>query len=139
MVVVDGEFENIFGWRVQVIEIIPPLVDTDLHRDAQNPEGYSTVSFHRNFTNGMYMYNLLEDWCVQKTNPHALSQEQFIADIEEGWSQGLDEVAAGTARDSENWNFTNLLKNFVAKNLRKIGAKVSRESNAKFYAIMNPQ
>lgn len=36
-------------------------------------------------------------------------------------------------------NSTNLSQDFVVDNLRKIGAKVSRESNAKFYAIMNPQ
>lgn len=57
---------------IAVIEISPPLVDTDLHRDAHDPEGYST-----------------------KTNPRAMSQEVFVKEVMEALNAGEVEIGAG--------------------------------------------
>ncbi|PRP78858.1 hypothetical protein PROFUN_01031 [Planoprotostelium fungivorum] len=36
--------------------------------------------------------------------PHALTQDEFTADVEVGWDKGLDEVAAGNAAGrAETW------------------------------------
>lgn len=60
-----------------VIEVSPPLVDTDLHRHAENPDGYSTT-----------------------TNKAAISQEEFIKDVMEGLNAGQEEVGAGFVKGS---------------------------------------
>jgi len=56
---------------VFVIELSPPLVDSNLGR---NHPGYTASK-----------------------QPHCLTQEAFIKDVEEGWKSGSEEVGAGTA------------------------------------------
>ncbi|BFZ57451.1 hypothetical protein PYCC9005_004503 [Savitreella phatthalungensis] len=68
--------------HIRVIEIVPPLVDSDLHR---------------NFDNGL----------PDNIAKNAISQDTFIAHIEEGLQAGKDLVAAGSARDrTKQWQDT---------------------------------
>jgi len=60
--------------HVSIIELSPPLVESDLHRSHANP----------------HVYNV-------KTNPSAMTQEEFIRQVEEGWKSGSAEVGAGMA------------------------------------------
>ncbi|KAI8818006.1 short-chain dehydrogenase [Fimicolochytrium jonesii] len=62
--------------KVRVVEIVPPLVDSDLHRDHPDPKAYSTAK-----------------------NPYALPIDKFIAQITEDMDAGKDAVAAGHARE----------------------------------------
>ncbi|PRP78875.1 hypothetical protein PROFUN_01048 [Planoprotostelium fungivorum] len=67
--------------KSNIIEIIPPLVESNLHRDHSNADDFT-----------------------KEKMPYALTQDEFIADIEAGWDKGLDEVAAGTAAGrAETW------------------------------------
>lgn len=57
---------------VKVIEIVPPAVTTDLHRERTDPHDNS-----------------------KEKNKMALSLEEFVAEVEDGWKKGLDTVTAG--------------------------------------------
>ncbi|KAJ3034001.1 hypothetical protein HDV00_005578 [Rhizophlyctis rosea] len=63
------------GTPVRVIEIAPPLVESDLHRDHPNPDGYT-----------------------KEKMPFALTQAEFIADVERDMDAGEDVVAPGFCR-----------------------------------------
>jgi len=56
--------------KVKVIEIAPPLVESNLHREHSGD--------HSQFT--------------KAKNPHALTQEEFIAGVEKGWDANQDEI-----------------------------------------------
>ncbi|KAF2427362.1 NAD(P)-binding protein [Tothia fuscella] len=65
------------GSKVKVVEIVPPTVETDLHRERVDPD----------------------DNKKDKGNDSALSLEEFIGDVEEGWRGDGDVVAAGVGKD----------------------------------------
>jgi len=76
---VQFEKTNVF-----VIELAPPLVESDLHREHENPDGYSTA-----------------------TNKMAMSQDEFMRQVEEGWKSGSQEVGAGMALQmQQKWRDT---------------------------------
>ncbi|KAL7748214.1 hypothetical protein RI367_006400 [Sorochytrium milnesiophthora] len=69
---------------VRVIEIAPPLVASNLHRDHPNAGDYDKSKM-----------------------PYMLSQEQFLAEFEQAMEEGRDEVAQGMAKDrTAEWNKT---------------------------------
>ncbi|CCO35080.1 hypothetical protein BN14_09194 [Rhizoctonia solani AG-1 IB] len=64
--------EQLRSTNINVVEISPPLVESDLHRDHVNPDNN------------------------KKTNaPHALTQEEWITYVEKGWDEGKEEIGAG--------------------------------------------
>ncbi|TPX32636.1 hypothetical protein SmJEL517_g04317 [Synchytrium microbalum] len=63
--------------KIRVIEIAPPLVETDLHRDHPDQ---------------------LQDNYKKSTNPHAQSAEEFIEEFARDMNKGLDICAPGMAR-----------------------------------------
>jgi len=67
--------------NVTVIEVSPPLVESDIHREHED-----------------------SSW---SKNKFCMSQEEFIKSIEEGWKSGSQEVGAGTAlEDQKKWRDT---------------------------------
>ncbi|WWC71770.1 uncharacterized protein I206_105729 [Kwoniella pini CBS 10737] len=58
--------------KIKVVEIVPPQVESDLHRDRTNPDDNK-----------------------KKSGAPALSVEEFMADVKEGWKTNQDTVAAG--------------------------------------------
>ncbi|KAJ3052454.1 hypothetical protein HK097_006251 [Rhizophlyctis rosea] len=60
---------------VRVVEIAPPLVESDLHRDHSNPDNNKKTN-----------------------NSFALSAEEFIRDVDRDMNAGLDVVAPGFTR-----------------------------------------
>lgn len=61
--------------KVKVVEIVPPTVETDLHRERTNPDDN------------------------KKSNSNvALSLDEFMADVEEGLKQGQDTISAGPGK-----------------------------------------
>jgi len=61
--------------KVKVIEIVPPTVATELHRERTNPDDNKKAN-----------------------NPAALELPEFMADFEEGLKDGSDTIAAGPAK-----------------------------------------
>jgi len=61
--------------NVKVVEIVPPTVATDLHRDRKDPDDNK-----------------------KEKNKAALSVEEFMSDLIEGWESGEDIVAAGIGK-----------------------------------------
>ena len=61
------------GSKIKVVEIVPPSVETALHRDRTDPDDNKKA--HGNKT--------------------ALSIEEFMDEINKGWEQNLDVVTAG--------------------------------------------
>lgn len=64
------------GANVKVVEIVPPTVETDLHREREDPDDNK-----------------------KGKNAKALSVDEFMRDVVEGWEEDADVVAAGMARD----------------------------------------
>ncbi|KAF8753667.1 sepiapterin reductase [Rhizoctonia solani] len=64
--------EQLRSTNISVIEISPPLVESDLHRDHDNPNNNK-----------------------KSNSPHALTQEEWIAHVEKGWDEGKEEIGAG--------------------------------------------
>lgn len=60
--------------KVRVVEIVPPSVGTDLHRDREDPDDNK-----------------------KDKNPSALSLEEFMHDFTKGMEQGKDTIGAGMA------------------------------------------
>ncbi|WWC63096.1 uncharacterized protein I303_105695 [Kwoniella dejecticola CBS 10117] len=58
--------------KIKVVEIVPPQVESDLHRDRTNPDDNK-----------------------KKSGAGALSVEEFIEDVKKGWEDNLDTVSAG--------------------------------------------
>lgn len=65
------------GSKIKVVEIVPPTVETDLHREREDPD----------------------DNKKSKGNQAALSLDDFIKDVEAGWNADEDTVAAGPGKD----------------------------------------
>jgi short-subunit dehydrogenase involved in D-alanine esterification of teichoic acids len=61
--------------NVKVIEIVPPTVATDLHRERNDPDDNK-----------------------KEKNKAALSVEEFMSDLIEGWESGKEVVAAGMGK-----------------------------------------
>jgi len=61
--------------RIKVIEIAPPAVGTDLHRDRTNPDDNK-----------------------KDKGANSLTVEEFMEEVEEGWKQDLDTVTAGPGK-----------------------------------------
>lgn len=69
---------------VTVVEIAPPLVESDLHREHDDPDNNK-----------------------KSKNKMSLSQDEFIRDVEEGLKSGSEEVGAGMSRASiAKWQST---------------------------------
>ena len=60
--------------KIKVVEIAPPTVSTALHRDRTDPSDNSKAK-----------------------NKAAMSVDEFIKEVEEGWQQGKDIIAPGSA------------------------------------------
>lgn len=56
--------------HIKVIEIVPPMVNTDLHRDHSDPND----------------------------NQHGMSIEDFMSDLIEGWESGKETAPAGMGK-----------------------------------------
>ena len=65
------------GSKVKVVEIVPPTVETDLHRERKDPD----------------------DNKKSKGNKAAMTVDEFIADVEEGWKQNKDVIPAGMGKE----------------------------------------
>jgi short-subunit dehydrogenase involved in D-alanine esterification of teichoic acids len=63
--------------HVQVVEIVPPLVSTDLHRGHADPNDNK-----------------------KENNKMALSIEEFMEDLVAGWKEGQTTIGAGMAKKS---------------------------------------
>ncbi|ORY34556.1 short-chain dehydrogenase [Naematelia encephala] len=63
------------GSKVKVVEIVPPAVETDLHRERLDPDDNK-----------------------RHKGSKALTIEEFMADVVEGWENDSDIVAAGNAK-----------------------------------------
>lgn len=64
------------GSKIKVVEIAPPAVGTDLHRDRTDPDDNK-----------------------KEKGANALTVEEFMEDVEEGWKTDLDTVSAGMGKD----------------------------------------
>jgi len=62
--------------NVKVVEIVPPTVATDLHRERSDPDDNK-----------------------KDKNPNALSVEEFIEYVKKGWKGDLDTIGAGTGEE----------------------------------------
>jgi len=63
--------------KIRVIEIVPPTVETDLHRDRKNPD----------------------DNKKHGGNKETLSIEEFMKGLEEGWEDGRETIGVGRGKD----------------------------------------
>lgn len=67
--------------HIKVVEIVPPTVETELHRERENPDDNKKDS-----------------------NASALSIEEFMADVKHGWEHNKDVVAAGMGKGlTDSW------------------------------------
>lgn len=72
------------GTKIKVVEIVPPSVGTDLHRDRTDPDDNK-----------------------KEKGAKALTVDEFMADVEEGWKTDLDTVSAGMGKDLvQKWDET---------------------------------
>ena len=62
--------------NVRVVEIVPPMVGTDLHRERQDPDDNK-----------------------REKNSAALSVEEFMNDIIKDWQTGKDVLSAGMGQN----------------------------------------
>lgn len=65
------------GSKVKVVEIVPPTVETDLHRERKNPD----------------------DNKKSGGNDSAMTVDDFIADVEAGWKEDKETIPAGPAKE----------------------------------------
>jgi len=69
------------GANIKIIEIAPPSVGTDLHREREDPNDNK-----------------------KDKNPSALSVEEFMNDVVKGWKEGKDTIGAGPSEKIvERW------------------------------------
>ncbi|MCJ1397558.1 hypothetical protein MMC11_000752 [Xylographa trunciseda] len=67
--------------KVKIVEIVPPTVSTDLHRERADPDDNK-----------------------KEKNKSALSVEEFMADLTKGWEEGKEVIGAGmAAKVVERW------------------------------------
>lgn len=64
------------GSKVRVVEIVPPSVETDLHRERKDPDDNKRAKGARS----------------------SLTVEEFMEDVVAGWKAGDDTVAAGSGK-----------------------------------------
>ncbi|KAG8704006.1 hypothetical protein FRC08_002512 [Ceratobasidium sp. 394] len=64
--------EQLRSTSIKVIEVSPPMVESDLHRDHENPDDNKKAN-----------------------SPHTLSQEEWIAAVDKGLDEGKEEIGAG--------------------------------------------
>ena len=64
------------GTKVRVVEIAPPTVATDLHREREDPDDNK-----------------------KEKNPDALSVEEFMEEVAEKWERGEDMISAGSGNN----------------------------------------
>ncbi|KAI0380518.1 NAD(P)-binding protein [Hypomontagnella monticulosa] len=64
------------GTNVRVVEIVPPTVATDLHRERENPDDNK-----------------------KENNPNALSLDEFIEEVSKKLEKGEDTIGAGMGAD----------------------------------------
>ena len=70
------------GSKIKVVEIVPPTVETDLHRERKDPNDNKKAH----------------------GNSVALSISEFIEQIKEGWKSDKDTCPAGLGHDLvERW------------------------------------
>ena len=70
------------GKHIRVVEIVPPQVESDLHRDRTDPDDNK-----------------------KKSGASALSVEEFMADVTEGWEADLDTVSGGMGKQAiKQWD-----------------------------------
>ena len=82
--------------KVKIVEIVPPTVATDLHRERTNPDDNKKAN-----------------------NQAALELPEFIAQIENGLKDGSDVISAGTGKDLvKMWD-----QSFGEKYLKGTGGK----------------
>ncbi|WWC90934.1 uncharacterized protein L201_005872 [Kwoniella dendrophila CBS 6074] len=68
--------------KLKIVEVVPPQVESDLHRDRTNPDDNKKSS-----------------------GAHALSIEEFMDDVNKGWEANLDTVSAGPGLDvTKQWD-----------------------------------
>ena len=68
---------------IKVVEIAPPSVETDLHRERQNPDDNKKSS----------------------GNKMTLSMDEFMDEVEEGWKKNSDVITAGPGHKVvDAWN-----------------------------------
>jgi short-subunit dehydrogenase involved in D-alanine esterification of teichoic acids len=72
-----GQLDDGKGGKIKVVEIVPPQVESDLHRDRTDPDDNK-----------------------KHKSSSAMSVEEFIKDVEEGWEKDLDTIAPGVATKS---------------------------------------
>jgi len=66
---------------IKVVEIVPPAVGTDLHRERADPDDNK-----------------------KDKNPDSLSIDEFMDDISKGWEDGRDTISAGIGKQViEKW------------------------------------
>ena len=63
--------------KVRIVEIVPPAVETDLHRERTDPDDNKRA----------------------KGNKTALTIDEFMKDVVEGWEKDEDTVSAGPGKD----------------------------------------
>lgn len=67
--------------HIKVVEIAPPTVATDLHRERSDPDDNK-----------------------KEKNPNALSLDEFMEEVAKGWKTDLDIIAPGVAGAAvEKW------------------------------------
>ncbi|KAG8747416.1 hypothetical protein FRC10_001087 [Ceratobasidium sp. 414] len=64
--------EQLRSTSISVVEISPPMVESDLHRDHENPDNNK-----------------------KSNSSHALSQAEWIAAVDKGLDEGKEEIGAG--------------------------------------------
>ena len=82
--------------KVTVVEIAPPSVETDLHREREDPDDNK-----------------------KSKNPNSMSVDDFIKEVSEQWKAGREMIAAGMARGMvDRWEST-----FQADYNKMVGGK----------------
>jgi len=70
--------------HIKVVEIAPPMVESDLHRDRSDPDDNK-----------------------KRNNPIAMTVEEFMEVVVKGWKEDLDMIAPGlSAKPVSNWHDT---------------------------------
>jgi short-subunit dehydrogenase involved in D-alanine esterification of teichoic acids len=69
------------GTAIKVVEVVPPMVATDLHREREDPDDNK-----------------------KEKSPHTMSIDEFMSDVAKGWEDDNDTVGAGMSKGIiEKW------------------------------------
>jgi short-subunit dehydrogenase involved in D-alanine esterification of teichoic acids len=72
------------GTAVKVVEVVPPMVATDLHRDREDPDDNK-----------------------KEKSPYTLTLDEFMSYVVKGWENGADTVGAGMSEGLiDQWSKT---------------------------------